>query len=139
MAGTETTATTLRWFIVFMLHKPEIQQRMHEEILTIVGHSRFPSNTDRVKMPYCDAVLHETLRFGNIAAIGVPHGLTRDLEFRGHTIPKHATIIPFLDSILNDPELFDQPSEFKPDRFLKDGVLSGTEKVHAFGIGKSRN
>ena len=88
VAGTETTATALKWFIVFMLNKPDIQQRMREEILRVVGDSRFPSDKDRINLPYCDATLHETLRLGNISAMGVPHGLTRDLEFRGYTIPK---------------------------------------------------
>ena len=136
IAGTETTATALRWFIIFMLNNPDIQQRMREEILRVVGDSRFPSNTDRANLLYCDAVLHETLRFGNIVAMGMPHGLTTDLEFRGYTIPKHATVMPFLDSILNDPDLFAEPFEFNPERFFKNGTLSGHEKVYAFGIGK---
>ena len=136
VAGTETTSTALKWFIVFMLNKPDIQQRMRKEILDVVGDCRFPSYSDRGNMPYCDAVIHETLRVGNIAPLSLPHGLTRDLEFRGYVIPKHALIVPSLDSILTDPEVFEEPFEFNPERFLNDGVLSGTEKVHAFGVGK---
>ena len=112
---------------------------MREEILRVIGDSRFPSDTDRASLPFCDATMHESLRVGNIAAMGVPHGLTRDQEFRGYTIPKHATVMPFLDSILNDPELFEEPFEFNPDRFFKNGTFSGTEKLHAFGIGKNDN
>ena len=136
VAGTETTSTALKWFIVFMLNKPDIQQRMRKEILDVVGDCRFPSYLDRGNMPYCDAVIHETLRVGNIAPLSLPRGLTRDLEFRGYVIPKHALIVPSLDSILTDPEVFEEPFEFNPERFLNDGVLSGTEKVHAFGVGK---
>ena len=55
----------------------------------------------------------------------------------GVLIPKHALIIPCLDSILNDPELFENPSVFNPDRFIDEtGKLKGIENVLTFGLGK---
>ena len=111
---------------------------MRKEIHDIIGESRFPSLEDRSKLPFCDAVLFETLRLGGIAPFSVPHGLTRDLKFNGHLIPKDAMILPCLDSILNDPKLFENPFIFNPDRFLdENGKLKGTEKVLTFGLGKS--
>ncbi|KAK3083803.1 hypothetical protein FSP39_003408 [Pinctada imbricata] len=137
VAGTETTSTALRWFTLTVLHKPEIQERMRAEIRKEIGESKLPSMADRSKLPYCDSVIHEVLRFGNIAPLSVPHGLTEDLQFRGFLIPKHAMLMPNLDSVLNDPEIFENPSEFIPTRFLSaDGTLTGTEKVHTFGIGR---
>ena len=136
-AGTDTTTTAMKWFILYMLHHPEVQQRMRQEIHDVIGNSRFPSLEDRINLPYTDAVLYETLRVGNITANSLPHGLTEDLEFRGHLIPKHAMLIPSLDSILNDPKIFEDPCLFKPERFMDDkGHLTGTEKVLTFGIGK---
>ena len=137
-AGIETTATTLKYLILFLLHNPTIEQRMRNEIHDIIGESRFPSLEDRSKLPFCDAVPFETLRLGGIAPFSVPHGLTRDLQFKGHLIPKEAMILPCLDSILNDPKLFENPFIFNPDRFLdENGKLKGTEKVLTFGLGKS--
>ena len=138
VAGTDTTATTLKWFILFLLHNPTIEQSMRKEINGVIGKSRYPSLDDRLKLPYCEAVLYETLRVGSITPFSLPHSLTQDLEFRGHLIPKHALIIPCLDSILNDPEIFENPFIFNPDRFIdEDGKLNGTEKVLTFGLGKS--
>ena len=121
-----------------MLKNPTIEQRMRKEIHDVVGESRYPTLEDRSNLPLCDAVLYETLRVGNIVAFGaVPHGLTQDLEFKGHLIPKHALIIPCLDSILNDPDLFENPSVFNPDRFIdQNGKLRGIENVLTFGLGK---
>ncbi|KAK3100584.1 hypothetical protein FSP39_022179 [Pinctada imbricata] len=136
VVGTDTTATALRWFILIILHKPEIQERMRAEIQREVGESKYPSTGDRSNLPYCDSVLHEVLRFGNIAPFPLPHVLTEDINFQGYFIPKHALLIPNLDSVLNDPDIFETPSEFKPTRFLaKDGTLTGKEKVVTFGIG----
>ncbi|KAK3083663.1 hypothetical protein FSP39_000935 [Pinctada imbricata] len=137
LGGTETTSTVLQWFILILLHKPEIQEHMRAEIHKIVGESRFPSTADRSKLPYCNSVLHEVLRFGNISPLPLPHGLTEDLHFHGYLIPKHALLIPNLDSVLNDTAIYENPSEFVPTRFLsEDGTVSGTEKVYTFGIGR---
>ncbi|KAK3084946.1 hypothetical protein FSP39_021877 [Pinctada imbricata] len=136
LAGTETTATALRWFILALLHQPDIQRRMRREIENAVG-ARIPSLSDRKKLPFCDAVLHETLRFGNIGPLSLPHGLAEDISFMGYKIPKDAIVIQCLDSIMMDSSLFKNPSQFNPMRFLtKDGELAGTENVYPFGIGR---
>ncbi|KAK3084094.1 hypothetical protein FSP39_008030 [Pinctada imbricata] len=136
VAGTDTTATALRWFILILLHKPEIQDRMRTEIHSKIGEFRFPSTADRSKLPYCDSVLHEVLRFGNTIPIPMPRGLTEDLFFQGFIIPKHALLFPNFDSVHSDPNVFENPAEFIPTRFLSnDGFLTGTENVIAFGIG----
>ena len=41
-AGTETTATTLRWAVKYMMAYPEIQKRVQQEIDSVVGRNRFP-------------------------------------------------------------------------------------------------
>ncbi|KAK3084214.1 hypothetical protein FSP39_010165 [Pinctada imbricata] len=137
VAGTDSTATALRWFLLALLHKPEIQDRMHTEIKDVVGNDGSPSSSHRSKLVYCESVLHEVLRFGNIAPLAVPHGLTEDLCYRGYIIPKDAMLFPNLDSIMNDPALFENPEDFIPSRFLTDdGHLTGTDKVQAFGVGR---
>lgn len=137
IAGTETTATGIKWAILYMLHNPGIQEKMHEEILQVVGLGRLPSIHDKTMMPYCEAVIHETLRMGNIVPLSVPHGTNEDVIFKGFTIPKDAVVIANLDSVLTDEEMFPEPSRINPERFLdKEGKLQGFEKVLAFSLGR---
>ena len=110
---------------------------MRKEINDVIGTSRFPSLDDKPKLPYCEAVIHETLRMGAIAPISVPHGLTSDLKYNDFTIPKEAILIPNLYSVFFDETIFPNPHAFKPERFLDDeGKLQNTEKVLAFSLGK---
>nr|XP_022332619.1 cytochrome P450 2C28-like isoform X1 [Crassostrea virginica] len=137
VAGTETTSTALRWFSLFMIRHPDVQDKMRKEINDVIGTSRFPSLEDKPKLPYCEAVIHETLRVGAIGPISVPHGLTSDLKYNDFTIPKEAILIPNLYSVFFDETIFPNPHAFKPERFLDDeGKLQNTEKVLAFSLGR---
>nr|XP_022312398.1 cytochrome P450 2C8-like isoform X2 [Crassostrea virginica] len=137
VAGTETASTALRWFSLFMIRHPDVQDKMRKEINDIVGTSRFPNMEDKPKLPYCEAVIHETLRVGAIVPLSIPHGLTNALDYKGFTIPKEAILVPNLHSVLFDEAIFPDPHSFKPERFLdKEGTLQNTEKVLIFSLGR---
>ena len=57
-AGTETTGTTLLWGMIYMMKKPEVQERVQQEIDEVLGgqQARFE---DREKMPYTEACIFE--------------------------------------------------------------------------------
>lgn len=43
---------------------------------------------DCVNMPYTNAVIHESLRMGNVAPLSLLHATGRDIQLEGYTIPK---------------------------------------------------
>jgi cytochrome P450 len=136
--GTETTSTALRWFAVFMIRNPEVQDKMRKEISDVIGNSRYPSLNDKPNLPYTEAVLHEVLRMGCIVPLSIPHGLNTDLKYKDFIIPKDVILIPNLHSILFDPDVFEDPKVFRPERFLDaDGNLINTEQVLVFSVGKN--
>ncbi|XP_062621579.1 cytochrome P450 2C28-like [Saccostrea cucullata] len=137
VAGTETTSTALRWFAVFMIRNPEVQEKMRKEINDVIGNSRYPTMNDRPNLPYTEAVLHEVLRIGCIVPLSVPHGLKNDFKFKEFVIPKDAILIPNLYSVLFDSNVFEDPEVFRPERFLDaEGRLINTDKVITFSVGR---
>ncbi|XP_054135950.1 cytochrome P450 2D14-like isoform X2 [Melozone crissalis] len=117
-AGSETTSTTLRWALLYMLLHPEIQSKVQAEIDRVIGRERPPSMTDQASMPYTNAVIHEVQRCGDIVPVGIPHMTYRDTELQGFFIPKGTTIITNLSSVLKDETVWEKPNEFYPEHFL---------------------
>ncbi|XP_029451966.1 cytochrome P450 2K6-like isoform X2 [Rhinatrema bivittatum] len=87
MAGTDTTAGTLRWGLLLMAVYPEIQSKVQEEIERVIETAQ-PRTEHRKQMPYTDAVIHEIQRFANIVPLNLPHETTVDVTFKGYFIPK---------------------------------------------------
>nr|XP_033772187.1 cytochrome P450 2J2 isoform X2 [Geotrypetes seraphini] len=136
VAGTETTSTTLRWALLHMAMKPEVQEKIQAEIDRVVGLSRQPVMEDRPKMPYTNAVIHEIQRISNIIPLNVPRATVCDTTLAGFYLPKGTTIIPNLTSVLFDKNEWETPYEFNPQHFLENGEFRKREAFLPFSTGK---
>ena len=74
-AGVETIADTMRWFFACMATHPEVQQRLFEEVHSVLGDGgRLQMSQLGVKsLNYLQAVQYEVQRFGSTAQIMPPH------------------------------------------------------------------
>ncbi|XP_040895829.1 cytochrome P450 2J2-like [Toxotes jaculatrix] len=136
-AGTEAAATTLRWALAYMIHYPEIQKKVQEEIDRVIGQSRQPTMADRPNMPYSDAVIHEIQRIGNIAPLGFPKMASKDTTLAGYFIPKGTAITTLLSSVLFDKNEWETPDTFNPEHFLDSkGQFRRRDAFLPFSAGK---
>ncbi|KAL1665077.1 cytochrome P450 [Schizophyllum commune] len=94
-AGSETTSSTLQTIVLLFAAFPEVQARLQQEI---------------------DSV--ETHRFHTVTPLAIPHRATKDLHYKGYLIPEEATIFGNLYGLFHDPDLFDEPYTFNPDRYM---------------------
>ncbi|KAK3086583.1 hypothetical protein FSP39_020630 [Pinctada imbricata] len=137
IAGSETTATTLRWAILFLTAHQDIQKKMRKEIDSMIGQSTTPSMEHKSKLQYCEAVINEVQRLGNIAPFAVPHGVRYDVTWKDYVIPEGATLMINLESVGFDPNTFPNPEKFDPDRFLdQDGNCIGQNRFMPFSLGR---
>ncbi|KAF9218833.1 cytochrome P450 [Gyrodon lividus] len=117
-AAADTTVTALTTFILVMIMHPGIQQKARAEIDSVVGRDRLPEFSDRVSTPYMNCIVKEILRWKPVTPLGVPHSTTENDIYRGMFIPKKATVVPNLWAMLHDPEVYYDPEEFIPERFM---------------------
>ncbi|KAI7794516.1 cytochrome P450, partial [Triplophysa rosa] len=136
LAGTDTTATTIRWGLIFLMENPEVQERCHEEIVQVLGYDRQPSMDDRDKLPYTYATVHEIQRCANIVPFGVIHATTQPTKLRGYDIPQGTMIMTNLTRIFSDKKHWKSPDTFNPENFLdENGHFYKPEAFIAFSLG----
>ncbi|XP_032553455.1 cytochrome P450 2J6-like isoform X1 [Chiroxiphia lanceolata] len=134
--GTETTATTLRWALLYMLAYPDIQEKVQKELDAVLSPSHLICYEDRKKLPYTNAVVHEILRFSSIVLITIPREVVKDTTVLGYRLPKGTLIMANIDSALFDPDYWETPHQFNPGHFLdKDGNFVTREAFLAFSAG----
>ncbi|NWV21520.1 CP2J6 protein, partial [Origma solitaria] len=136
IAGTETTATTLLWALLYMVIYPDIQEKVQKELDAVVGCSHVFCYEDRKKLPYTNAVIHEIQRYSNILLIALPRLSVKDTELLGYRVPKNTIILANIDSVLADPGKWETPHQFNPGHFLdNDGNFVNREAFLPFAIG----
>ncbi|XP_033885264.1 cytochrome P450 2J2-like isoform X1 [Acipenser ruthenus] len=136
-AGTETTSTTLRWALLYMIKYPQIQEKVQAEIDSVIGQARQPSMEDKPNMPYTDAVIHEVQRMGNIVPLNLPRKTTKDTTLGRYFIPKGTRVIPNLTSVLFDKNEWQTPDTFNPGHFLDaEGQFVRRDAFLPFSAGK---
>jgi cytochrome P450 len=108
LAGHETTATGLAWAFDLLLHDPPKLERLREEIAAGEGHE------------YLDAVIKETLRLRPVVPqIGRELGEPSDLG--GYELASGTVVMPAIYLVHTRPDVYPQPYEFRPERFLDGG------------------
>ncbi|XP_075821907.1 cytochrome P450 1A1 [Microtus pennsylvanicus] len=140
-AGFDTVTTAISWSLMYLVTNPRVQRKIQEELDTVIGRNRRPRLSDRPQLPYLEAFILETFRHSSFLPFTIPHSTTRDTSLCGFYIPKGRCVFVSQWQINHDQELWGDPNNFRPERFLTpsgtlDKVLS--EKVILFGLGKRK-
>ncbi|KAL3505095.1 hypothetical protein ACH5RR_034936 [Cinchona calisaya] len=135
-AGTKTSADTMEWAMSLLLNHPEVLEKVKNEIDHQIPPGRLIEDSDLPRLPYLNCVINETLRLVPAAPLLLPHFSSQDCILNGFHIPKGTTLLVNVWAIHRDPEFWDEPDEFKPERF--EGVDGGGEgyKFLPFGLGR---
>ncbi|XP_057972803.1 cytochrome P450 89A2-like [Malania oleifera] len=120
-AGTDTTATTLQWIMANLVKYPHVQDKLFAEINGVLrGEFKELKEDDLDKLPYLKAVVLEGLRRHPPTHFVVPHAAAEEgIELGSYGVPKNA-LVNFMAAEMGwDPEVWEDPMEFRPERFLK--------------------
>ncbi|XP_009612631.1 cytochrome P450 77A1 [Nicotiana tomentosiformis] len=141
-AGTDTSATALEWALLHLVMDQEIQEKLYKEIVDCVGKHGDISESDVEKMPYLGAIVKETFRRHPPSHFVLSHSVTNDTQLGGYNIPSDAYVEFYTAWVTEDPSLWKDPGEFRPERFLTgDGVdvdITGMRGVKMLPFGAGR-
>lgn len=122
LAGHETTASGLAWAVEQISRHPDVQSQLQEEVR---GDSS----------GYVDAVVKETLRLRPVLPL-VIRRLTAPTDIGGVSLPAGVCVAPSIYLMHRRPEIYPDPQQFRPERFLVDPA--GTYTWIPFGGGVRR-
>ncbi|KAI0697620.1 cytochrome P450 [Cerioporus squamosus] len=135
-AGTETTAISLLAVFLAMAMYPDVLKKAHAEL---DGPDRLPDFSDQDSLVYVNAIVKEVLRWHPVLPLGISHCTADDDELDGYFIPAGTVIIANVWSCMRDPEVYDEPESFRPERFISDGKLDPLVRdpgAFIFGFGR---
>ncbi|KAI7971499.1 hypothetical protein EIK77_001375 [Talaromyces pinophilus] len=132
-AGAETTTNALETFVLAARLFPRIIGPAQAELESVIGTSRLPTVDDSPNMPYINAIVKETLRWRPVVPESVPHLNTEEDEYMGYRIPKGSIILPNVWGIHLNPDIYPDPNNFLPERWLAKGA---PPEHAAFGFGR---
>ena len=124
LAGFESTGSGLFSILFLLATHPEKLRKVREEILSSFPDSQFKSQDLLSKLPYTYAAVNEALRLYPPVWFNGREA-TRDTTFRGVPVKKGDFMLTSPYVIQRNPLYWENPSEFRPERFLEKNVPMG--------------
>nr|KJB17921.1 hypothetical protein B456_003G024400 [Gossypium raimondii] len=118
IAGTDTAAATIIWVMDFLMKNPKCLKETQAEVRSLIGKRGFVNEDDTRDLTYLKAVIKETFRLQPIAPLLVPRETLRKCNIGGYDIPAKTLVYVNAWAIGKDPETWENPEEFYPERFI---------------------
>ncbi|KAH7692019.1 Premnaspirodiene oxygenase protein [Dioscorea alata] len=137
-AGTDTSYVTLEWAMTELIKNPRTMKKAQDEVRKTSNGKPTVSENDIPQMSYLQAVIKEVLRLHPAAPLLLPHETRQKVVIQGYEIPERTRVLINAWSIGRDPNSWEDPEEFKPERFVGSSMdFKGLDfKFIPFGAGR---
>jgi cytochrome P450 len=115
--GIDTTSLVATVMLHELAKNPQVQDRLYEEVVSVLGPLRQLDEVSYQKLPYTKSVLKEIYRCHPIS-VGIPTTLANDVVLSGYRVPAGTKILPVPSALGRDPEYFEDPDVFLPERWM---------------------
>ncbi|CAI8618189.1 unnamed protein product [Vicia faba] len=136
--GSDTTYTVLEWAMTELLRHQTVMHKLQDEVRTVVGDKTRVAEEDLVNMNFLKAVIKETLRLHLSVPLLVSRRCMEDIKLDGYDIAVGTQVIVNAWAIARDPSSWEEPLEFKPERFMNSSIdFKGLDfELIPFGAGR---
>ncbi|RAQ45962.1 cytochrome P450 monooxygenase [Aspergillus flavus] len=128
-----TSSMMIANLVAMAVSHPHEFRQVQSEIDRVVGPERLPTADDLAHLPRLHAFVKEGIRVAPIVPFSVPHAAVEENEYMGYQIPVDAIILPNQWHINCEPKYFEDPAEFKPQRWIDNPNLPGPA-LFGYGI-----
>uniref|UniRef100_A0A803ML94 Uncharacterized protein n=1 Tax=Chenopodium quinoa TaxID=63459 RepID=A0A803ML94_CHEQI len=127
LAGTDTTYMLIEWVVVELIRNPIVMKELQEEVRRIVGgKGRKVCEDGLEKMSYLKAVMKEALRLHPPSPLLLFRESVQDAKINGFDITAGTLVIINVWAIQRDSIYWEEPEQFRPERFLNDSNSSSS-------------
>ncbi|CAA3023058.1 premnaspirodiene oxygenase-like [Olea europaea subsp. europaea] len=136
-AGTETSSATIEWAIAELMRNQDVMTKTQAEIRQVVKEKGTVEESDVQPLKYLKLVIKETLRLHPPFPL-LARACREECEVNGYTIPIKAKVMINIWALGRDPDYWDDPESFKPERFDSNSIdfLGNNFEFIPFGAGK---
>ncbi|XP_061356524.1 5-OH-xanthotoxin synthase-like isoform X2 [Gastrolobium bilobum] len=137
-AGTDPSSAAIVWAMTALLRNPDVMKKVQGEIRDLFGDKDFVNEDDIERLPYLKAVVKETLRLFPPSPLLLPRETMERCTIDGYEIQAKTLVYVNAWAIARDPENWEDPEKFYPERFLGSSIdLKGKDfEVIPFGAGR---
>ncbi|CAJ2639994.1 unnamed protein product [Trifolium pratense] len=121
-AGSDSSASTITWAMAEMIKNPRIIEKVQAEVREAFDKEIKPNESDLDKLEYLKYVVKETLRLHPPGALLLPRECGQTCKINGYDIPFKSKVIVNAWAIGRDPNHWDDPDKFYPERFIESSV-----------------
>ncbi|KAL4584208.1 hypothetical protein LXL04_008800 [Taraxacum kok-saghyz] len=138
VAGTDTSTATVVWAMTALIKNPKVMKKAQEEVRNVVGKKGKVDEDDLPKLTYLKAVVKEIFRLYPPVPLLVVRETTKDAILHGYKIKAKTLVYVNVFAIGRDPESWENPQEFLPERFLGSKIdFRGNDfELIPFGAGR---
>ncbi|MEV5597429.1 cytochrome P450 [Streptomyces sp. NPDC052496] len=134
LAGTGTVSASLAWALYEISRRPDVQRRLHDELDTVLA-GRPPGFEDVPALVFTRQVLTETLRLHPPSWLLMRRAV-RPVTLGGVRLPPGAEVFFSPYALHHDPQLYEDPERFAPDRWPPDTAAKPPRHTYLpFGAG----
>lgn len=138
IGGTDTSSNTIEFAMAEMMKNPQVLKKAQQELAAVVGEDNIVEESHIQSLPYLKAVMKETLRLHPILPLLVPHCPSQTTIISKYAVPEGSRVFINVWAIQRDPNNWEDPLRFDPERFMDSKWDFGGSDFRYFPFGSGR-